>query len=286
MHLTARQKQQWEDNGYLLLSGFYNDAQIDQINDLVDTLWKRKRTLGPEYVIDIFIGTDREKRVYFCDAPKEARKFPYKLNDLFLSSEYIRAIVSGQEIVPILSELLTGTPLICNSLSLEFGSQQEYHFDTFYMPSPTANKMVASWIALEKATPNSGPLSYYPGSHKIPPYFFSDGRTNVILEEMDDCKAYVKEEIEKRGLKPETLLAEKGDVLIWHSQLYHGGLEILDKKRTRKSLVTHYFTTEDFPDHAFPAVTEYSAYMRRSAPATGYEFKKPKSSLIDLIFSG
>lgn len=189
-------------------------------------------------------------------------------------------MAAGERLAPILSELLSGHPLICNSLNFEFGSQQEYHFDTFYMPSPTPNKMVASWIALEDATPNNGPLSYYPGSHKIPPYIFSRGTTHAIPEEMSAFKAYIENEIEQRELSPETLMANKGDVLIWHSQLFHGGSEILDKAETRKSLVTHYFTKEDFPTDESGPVTESSSFMQRPAQPTGYEFQPPKRGLL------
>lgn len=284
MALTPQQKQDWDDNGFVLLKGFFSSEQIDQVNGLVDNLWKTRKKLGPEYVIDIFVESEKERRVYFCDAPKDARHAPYKLNDLFLSSDQIRHTVAGKALEPILTEVLDGFPLICNTLSFEFGSQQEYHFDTFYMPSPTPNKMVASWIALEDATLENGPLSYYPGSHKIPPYLFSNGRTIAIPEEMDDFRAYMKKEIEERGLEPETLLAEKGDVLVWHSQLFHGGSPIKDKSKTRKSLVTHYFTKEDFQQDNTPLVTDNSCYMARPAQPTGYEFQVPKQSFIERLF--
>jgi hypothetical protein len=35
-------------------------------------------------------------------------------------------------------------------------------------------------------------------------------------------------------------VAKKGDVLIWHADLMHGGAPIEDPKRTRKSLVAHF----------------------------------------------
>jgi len=274
MALTTEQKNAWEENGYLLLKKFYSAAQVDEINDLVDRLWRERRTLDGSYVIDIFVETEQERRVYFSDAPKQARKQPYKLNDLFLSQAAIRNMVAGEQLAPVLRELLQDTPMICNSLNFEFGSQQEYHFDTFYMPSPTPNKMIASWIALEDATPQNGPLTYYPGSHKIPAYQFSNGSTVLIDEEHSACNEYVFSEIEKRGLKPEILLANKGDVLIWHSQLFHGGNPILNKKKTRKSLVTHYFTREDFPDLDPPKVTEDSCFMARVPQPVNYEYKE------------
>ena len=38
-----------------------------------------------------------------------------------------------------------------------------------------------------------------------------------------------------------------GDVFLWHEQLLHGGTEIADMQRTRKSLVTHYWTKSSMP---------------------------------------
>lgn len=271
--LTPEQKSAWHDNGYLLLKGFFSQATIDDINSLIDTLWRKRSSLGPEYVIDIFVETENEQRVYMSDAPISARQKPYKLNDLYLSQDLIRQAIVGEKLAPILRELLQGFPMVCNSLNFEFGSQQDYHFDTFYMPSPTPNKMVASWIALEAATSDNGPLSYFPGSHKIPPYLFSNGTTHAIESEMQEFRNYIYSEIDKRQLQPETLLAEKGDVLVWHSQLFHGGSAIADKRKTRKSLVTHYFTNEDFPDLDPPKVCNDGGYMARKAQPVPYEYQ-------------
>ncbi|MFT4634341.1 MAG: phytanoyl-CoA hydroxylase [Arenicella sp.] len=278
MTLTEEQQLAWQENGYLLLKNFYSSDAINDINSMIDYLWKRRSKLSAEYVIDIFVETDDERRVYMTDAPTSARKQPYKLNDLYLSQKKIRELVVGERLAPILRELLDGFPMVCNSLNFEFGSQQDYHFDTFYMPSPTPNKMVASWIALENATTENGPLSYFPGSHKIEPYLFSNGTTHALAAEMSAFNDYVYAEIEKRGLKAETLLAEKGDVLIWHSQLFHGGSEITDKTKTRKSLVTHYFTNEDFPDVKAPKVCDDGGYLARQAQPVNYQYK-PKSWL-------
>ena len=276
MTLTDQQRSDWDQQGFLLLKGFYSDSRIDQVNALIDGLWSGRRKLGAEYVIDIFVETPDERRVFFADAPKKARVAPYKLNDLYLSQAAIRELIVGDELAPILKELLAGTPMVCNTLNFEFGSQQDYHFDTFYMPSPTPNKMVASWIALEDTTPLNGPLSYYPGSHKIPPYQFSSGSTIVVENELAVFRDYIYQEIDKRGLQPETLLAERGDLLIWHSQLFHGGSKIADKTKTRKSLVTHYFTNEDFPDQSPAKVGEHGGYMARAAQPVAYPFK-PKN---------
>ena len=44
---------------------------------------------------------------------------------------------------------------------------------------------------------------------------------------------------EERGLETKTFVARKGDVLIWHGELMHGGVPIQDPTRTRKSLIAH-----------------------------------------------
>ena len=49
----------------------------------------------------------------------------------------------------ILHNLLGGETMAINTLNFERGSQQAYHFDTFYMPAPVKDKVLATRIALE-----------------------------------------------------------------------------------------------------------------------------------------
>ena len=44
---------------------------------------------------------------------------------------------------------------------------------------------------------------------------------------------------EERGLKTEKFMAKKGDVLIWHADLMHGGAPIQDRRLTRKRAWLH-----------------------------------------------
>jgi hypothetical protein len=71
---------------------------------------------------------------------------------------------------------------------------------------------------------------------------------------------------EERGLKTEKFMAKKGDVLIWHADLMHGGAPIQDAGRTRKSLVAHFMplgvmaTFYDFSKVTVMPYPEISAY--------------------------
>lgn len=262
-NLTQKDIQFWNKNGYLILPKFFDSNRLTKVNDLIDYIWlNRNKIPNNPLVADIFIGTKREKRVFLKNAPNEARKYPYKLNDLFLESEEVRNLILDLELCKILYDLLEGEPMVCNSLSFEHGSQQKFHFDTFYMPPLVPNKMLATWIALEDCSLDAGPLAYYPGSHKIKPYLFSHGHVSAIREEMPLWETYIQRELEKYQLKPQKFAAKAGDVFIWHAQLLHGGSEIKDMSLTRKSIVTHYLRTNEHPGD-YISLGKYRNYMNR-----------------------
>lgn len=239
------EKRFFEENGYLILEGFFDTSRIARLRTRFDELWASR---GPDcpLVIDCLANGDR---AYFREVDEAiVRKFPYKLNDLHLIDSVVQDLAVDRQLVAILADLLSSTPLVCNTLLFERGSQQGAHFDTFYMPSPTPNKMCASWIALDPVTDRNGPLFFFPGSHLIEPFRFTNGQLNALGPEMPAANAHIKKIIEERGLKEVRFYPNPGDVLIWHAQLLHGGSPIIDPRETRKSLVTHYWTTLDYPD--------------------------------------
>lgn len=260
--LSAEQRAFWEANGFLILPGHFSRAQIDTVNGHIDQLWQESRSARRDTVVDIFIGTPRERRTRLSDAPLEARATPYKLNDLYLESDVIRQSVLEERLASVLEDLLEGPPLVCNSLNLEFGSQQRDHTDSLYMPAPVGLYLTASWIALEDGSMDSGPLRYYAGSHKIPPFLFSSGAINAIDDEMPRYYEYMQRELERRGIKAQTFVPKVGDVFIWHSQLYHGGEPIKNRSLTRRSLVTHYWRAQDVP-RRHGTVGPHRYYFRR-----------------------
>ena len=233
------------DEGYLHIKGFFSSKQVEAMRAELDRLWDVRKKPDNPYVIDVFIGTPRERRALFRSVPDEARKHPYKLNDLFLDNEIIQDAILNLGLVDALSYLLQNNPVVCNTLTFEYGSQQRLHFDTFYMPPVTENQMLASWIALDPVRPENGPLRYVPGSNKIPPYLFSRDTTHAMPEEMPQFDAYIDQALAAENLEVVDLSAEPGDLFIWHAQLYHGGAPIVDPSITRRSIVTHYFSTAD-----------------------------------------
>ena len=56
-----------------------------------------------------------------------------------------------KRLTKIIAKLLDGTPMICNSLNLLWGSTQHDHFDSWCMPPNVKDKMTVSSICLEDA---------------------------------------------------------------------------------------------------------------------------------------
>jgi hypothetical protein len=242
--LTDADKQQWEEHGFLVLPGFFTPDEMARVDRLIETAWRERRRPDNPLVIDVLEGPLKDRRMHFRHAPDEAKALPYKLNDLYLVSRELREIVLDPRLVAVLHDLISGYPAVCNSLCFERGSQQAYHFDTYYMPGPCPDGLVVTSICLEDMLPDAGPLTYYPGSHTIPPYRFSHGGIHAVPEEMDTATKYAFDEIEARGLTAVDFAGHTGDVFVWHEQLYHGGRPIRDLTLTRKSLVTHYWRAD------------------------------------------
>ena len=267
--LSPQQRQDWERDGFLILPRFFGADVIDPINELITSLGdpqRRPRELANRVVIDLLAGVAASRRMRLADAPVEALKSPVKFNDLFLESDVIRACNLHPRLVPILDELLDGPPAVCNSLNFIQGSEQTDHIDSWFMPPPAADKMVVTSVCLEDVHPDAGPLVYYPGSHKIPPYRFSNGAIRAIDAEMPSCHDYVDGEIKKRGLSRQTFIGRKGDVFIWACQLAHGGSPINDPKRTRRSLVTHYWRAGDMARHKLDSYGEGFTFAKDHQP--------------------
>jgi ectoine hydroxylase-related dioxygenase (phytanoyl-CoA dioxygenase family) len=108
------------------------------------------------------------------------------------------------------------------------------------------NYLIGAWIALEDISADSGPLLFAPGTHKssLYPDFRNHPQTTLRTCSLDVYDGYYKftKELGHRDGEPKKFLAKKGDVLLWHGMLVHGGSPVINPDLTRKSMVIHYLT--------------------------------------------
>jgi ectoine hydroxylase-related dioxygenase (phytanoyl-CoA dioxygenase family) len=244
--LTPEQIQFWNDNGYLVIPGLFQLEEVESVNRLIEQGRSDPRSLG-NATVDVLHGEHTGKRFRAAEAPVDAFQGPIKINDLFLEKPEVRNLALNERLTAILSDLLDGAPMVCNSLNFLWGSQQPDHIDAWYMPPVVPNTMAVSSICLEDVRPDAGPLVYYPGTHKIKPFVFSTGGLGSVPEEMWLCQTYLEQELRKTHYERCEFLGKAGDVFLWHGQLLHGGSGIQDLAKTRKTLVTHYWRAKDDP---------------------------------------
>jgi phytanoyl-CoA hydroxylase len=179
---------------------------------------------------------------------------PAKALDLHWLSEPIRDLIFAAPIRDYLELVFERRALASQSLTFLHGSTQGYHQDTLYVPFSLPRQFIASWVALEDVTPGGGELTYFPGSHQMPDHLYAGQfktlwdaermlQQKSLREEMSTYSESMAQRNLQAGLTPETFLATKGDVLLWHADLAHGGMPI-SINSTRASVVTHYCPRE------------------------------------------
>lgn len=166
-------------------------------------------------------------------------KTPNRIADAWKQYDIIGYLAFNKRIMNILNYLYNKKPIPFQTLNFYVGTEQKLHSDQIHFCSNPINFMCGVWIALENISMDSGPLIYYPGSHKLPFYTMQ----NLKLEpgNYSEYENKIQKKIKKTGINPDYGIINKGDIIIWHANLIHGGSKRNDINLTRKSIVIHYF---------------------------------------------
>jgi len=212
----------WSENGYAILGNYLSDSDVVAINSDIDKLLRDN---------------------------KANLKYRNKIMFAIHQSETINKTASNPELIKILKLLLGKEVQLFQSINFLSGSEQKSHSDSIHMTTFPLGYLIAVWVALEDITPDNGPLHYYPGSHKMKYLMnedFEHGGSELWLGKTpyDNYEKKVAETIENKGLKKEVFMAKRGDILIWHANLLHGGEIHNNPELSRKSMVFHYYAKD------------------------------------------
>ncbi len=208
----------WKEQGYVHLKNFFSKDEINLMEYKTENLWNSNKgewRFGDRRVLSAF--EDVETWNFFHQ----------------------------KEFYSVVSMLLGQEAILVNNISFLRGDAQPVHSDSFYMSTYPIGKLIGSWTALEDIHEDAGPLCYIPGSHKLP-YVTNNTINNcgnfwkTGANGDEDYILKVKEIITENKLTPKYHLAQKGDLLLWHANLLHGGSKINDSNKTRKSMVGHF----------------------------------------------
>lgn len=186
----------------------------------------------------------REEVAPLCLPPFEMGRSTSRVPDAWKSSPAARALATHPRVMSLLSVLYGRRPLPFQTLHFSVGSEQRAHSDFIHFSSLPARYMCGVWVALEDIELDSGPLFYYPGSHRLPELDYQDlglkldGLYGPSYEAYEDLMEALMVNV---GLERRQLVVSRGDCLVWSSNLVHGGSPILRAGASRWSQVTHYF---------------------------------------------
>ncbi len=235
-------------DGYLVIERAVPEVVVDRVIADLEQFWAnpppamRMETHEPD-------GTLRVMRP---DIAYRAGRT--KLLDAFAYSAAARAAISAPPVMEFLRTIFDDKPQAFQSLTFWHGSQQPMHKDTAYVRvdgNPLA--LAATWLALEDIEPGTGELQYFVGSHRAPDYRFggvSKWMNTADADygaERDMFLASLHADAQKYNHMKTTFLGRKGDVLVWHADLAHGGSAVTRPDRTRLSLVTHFCPASNSP---------------------------------------
>jgi ectoine hydroxylase-related dioxygenase (phytanoyl-CoA dioxygenase family) len=244
----AALRETFERDGLLKLEGFFPADLCDRIVDEAEEFYGRK---GVE--------------------PLRAGR----TMNFHQESDAAREVLSDPRLLGVLEALLEREPFFLQSIYFRRGSEQEAHSDYIFMSTTPSLQLCGVWIACEDVTEDAGPLVYYPGSHKIAPIGIPErfqARGDAVREQIaqrepelaaqyanrrattgesllscvffDEWMSELHAALEQGDYQRTVLLPKKGDCVVWHATLMHGGSPVTGgSERTRRSLVAHFLTT-------------------------------------------
>ena len=209
----------FENGGYAVLNQYFDESTVDNINTEIDQLL-------------------RAKEVSFTNG----NKIMFAIH----KSKFLKTLGENKGLLELLSSIIHENVKLFQSINFKMGSEQHTHSDSIHMTTFPLGGLLGVWIALEDIELDNGPLHYYPGSHQLPYYLNEDynNEGNFFLIGAKDYSQYekmIEEKISENSIEKKVFTAKKGDLLIWHANLFHGGEPHLNKTKTRKSMVLHYF---------------------------------------------
>jgi hypothetical protein len=241
----------WLSDGYIILDDCFSEAEIDRFASEVDAAWFAPTASPGLAVSDVCVGDVTHVHMAHADLlalDEEARirakaKSNWRIGEFHLFNDAANRIFRNAHVAAACSALFDRPALPHFSLTFSKGSQQALHQDTCVFHTWPFNALIGVWIALEDIKPDAGPLVYYPGSHREPlfPEFDNYPQTQRRTASSDQAArydAYVAD-IAKKYERRE-FLARKGQALLWHGMLIHGGSNHVAPDTTRKSFVIHY----------------------------------------------
>ncbi|KAJ8923995.1 hypothetical protein NQ315_006771 [Exocentrus adspersus] len=234
-NLTQEQKDFYEKNGYILIKNNVGDALVEKVTqrfvDICDGNVK-------DYFVDTIMKDPSLKH-------KDNVRGQYLINKLqdFAYDEVFWEYCKDPGVISIVEGIIGPNITAVHSMFINKppnadpgASLHPLHQDLHYFPFRPANKIVASWTALERVDERNGCLYVVPGSHESTLYKheYPKGFKNALYHGIQGFDHLPKVHV----------VMDKGDTVFFHPLLLHGSGPNFTKG-FRKAISCHYANTKD-----------------------------------------
>ncbi|NOU98174.1 phytanoyl-CoA dioxygenase family protein [Paenibacillus sp. LMG 31456] len=218
--LSTEQKQKFETEGYLIVSGLFSDEQVEEIIVTFDQI--------SEQTIPGHFEPDRSQ-----DTKDVLKRYPRVMQPHRFNETALKYMLH-EPVLQVLKDLFEENPLAAQTMFYYKppGSRgQALHQDNFYLKVEPGN-CIAAWMAVDSADEENGGLLVVPrtNEHEI-----------VCPELADDTESFTKHLVKvPQGNTIVPAVMKKGDVLFFNGNLIHGSYRNKSKDRFRRAFICHY----------------------------------------------
>ena len=220
MTLTDAQLQQFNKDGFLLLSQFADHELCNTIKDIASAHLKHK--VPPIETEFEYVGKSKEERERISDAHSEQvekRIVIRRLRQVYHRDIVFKQWMENEKIRPVLKQILGENPTITishhNSIMTKMphsSTATSWHQDFRYWNFESDN-LVSVWLVLDSENDKNGVLEFIPGSHRM----------DFTTSQFDEKEYFSEEKSENTEIiaKKVSYELQKGDVVLFHCKLLH-----------------------------------------------------------------
>ena len=214
MNLTHNQKNEFLENGFVILKSF---AQKNTCDDILKQAQKE---------LDEKIAPYETEQEYYNEV--ESSVTLRRLRQVYQRNDLFKSWMENQEILPILEDLLQDKVVLTlahhNSImtkQAKISTVTFWHQDRRYWNFKN-DDLISVWLCLDDEYLENGLLEFIPGSHKL----------NFEKDQFDDNSNFLDEHPKNKELIKKRVHQNlfKGDVVLFHCKTLHHASKNMSKK--------------------------------------------------------
>ena len=224
--VAQEQVENYHQKGFLLLRGFFTEAEVAEIREAFMEQGKDGPVLNLSDTIPNASPQDPLARY-----PRMLH--PHRHPELSVGGISMRYLLDARMEV-VLRALFEEEPIAAQSMFYfkpPGARGQALHQDNYYLRVKPAT-CIGAWLAVDDATPENGGLVVVPDSHHL---------DMICPTSADISRSFVSDQVtvpEEYEELPLTLRA--GDMLFFHGNLIHGSYPNESKTQFRRAFICHY----------------------------------------------